>query len=136
VPRLAVLLLITGSTASAQELETSTPTTRAEAIAEEFAEKVASLWPERQSAMVPRVNGVVERGSGGLDSGKGANGPQLVLGGMRSGQGMSVGIGYRRSDLWRERIGYRATARGTLQGAYMLDFNLDFNDRAVRPSSA
>ena len=127
VPRLAVLLLITGSTASAQELETSTPTTRADAIAEERAEKIASLWPERQSPMVTRVNRLVERGLGeGLDSGKGANGPQLVLGGMRSGQGMSVGIGYRRSDLWRERIGYRATARGTLQGAYMLDFNLDF----------
>ena len=127
VPRLAILLLITGSAASAQELETSTPTTRAEAIAEERAEKIASLWPERQSPMVARVNGLVERGLGeGLDSGKGANGPQLVLGGMRSGQGMSVGIGYRRSDLWRERLGYRVTARGTLQGAYMLDFNLDF----------
>ena len=45
---------------------------------------------------------------------------------MRSGQGFTAGLGYRRSDLWAERLGYRATARGTLQGAYLFDFNLDF----------
>lgn len=77
--------------------------------------------------MVDTVNRLVERGfSEGLDSGKGANGPQIVLGGMRSGQGFTAGVGYRRSDLWAERLGYRATARGTLQGAYLFDFNLDF----------
>ena len=135
VPRLAILLLITCSSASAQELETSTPTTRAEAIAEERAEKIASLWPERQSPMVARVNGLVDRGLGeGLDCGKGANGPQLVLGGMRSGQGMSVGIGYRRSDLWRERLGYRVTARGTLQGAYMCSTSIS-TSRGFEPNA-
>src|SRR5262245_64284778 len=45
---------------------------------------------------------------------------------MRPGQGFTAGLGYRRSDLWRERLGYRATARGTLQGAYLFDFDLDF----------
>ena len=45
---------------------------------------------------------------------------------MRPGQGFTAGLGYRRSDLWAERLGYRATARGTLQGAYLFDFNLDF----------
>jgi outer membrane protein assembly factor BamA len=39
---------------------------------------------------------------------------------------MSVGIGYRRSDLWRERIGFRTTARGTLETALLFDFELDF----------
>ncbi len=73
------------------------------------------------------VNKLVERGLlEGAESGKGANGAQFVLGGMRSGQGMSVGVGYRRTDIWRDRIGYRATARGTFQWAYMLDFELDF----------
>jgi hypothetical protein len=105
----------------------STPTTREEAIAAERAEKVAELWPERTSPMVDTVNRLVERGfHEGLDSGKGANGPQIVVGGMRPGQGFTAGVGYRRSDLWAERIGYRATARGTLQGAYLFDFNLDF----------
>jgi len=60
--------------------------------------------------MVDRVNSLAERGfREGLDSGHGVNGPQLVLGGMRPGQGFSAGLGYRRSDLWQERLGYRAT---------------------------
>ena len=103
------------------------PTTRAEAIAEARDEKVAELWPERQSPLVNKVNALVERGfKEGLDSGRGANGPQIVLGGMRPGQGFTAGLGYRQSDLWQERLGYRATARGTFQGAYLLDFDLDF----------
>ena len=45
--------------------------------------------------MVNIANGFVERGlKEGLDSGKGANGLQFVLGGMRSAQGASVGLGY------------------------------------------
>jgi len=103
------------------------PTTRAEAIEAERADKVAELWPERQSPLVNRVNGLLERGFGeGLDNGRGVNGPQLVLGGMRPGQGMTVGLGYRRSDLWRDRLGFRATARGTIQGAYLFDADVDF----------
>jgi hypothetical protein len=120
------LLLVGGSQASAQEPPV-VPTTRAEAIAEERNDKVAELWPERQSPLVNRVNGLVERGfKEGLDSGRGVNGPQIVLGGMRPGQGFTAGLGYRQSDLWRERLGYRATARGTFQGAYLFDFDLDF----------
>jgi Omp85 superfamily domain len=113
---------------SAQQQPTDVPSTREEAIASERADKVAELWPERQSPMVDTVNRLVERGfNEGLESGKGANGPQIVLGGMRSGQGFTAGVGYRRSDLWAERLGYRGTARGTFQGAYLFDFNLDFH---------
>src|SRR5262245_22655752 len=91
------------------------PQTRADVIRQERQEKEAELWPERQSPFVDRVNTLVERGfKEGLDSGQGANGPQIVLGGMRSGQGFSAGVGYRRSDLWRDRLGYRATVRGTV----------------------
>ena len=112
--------------AFAQESDAA-PRTRAETIAEERATKVAVLWPERQSPLVDRANSLAERGLGeGLDSGRGLNGAQLVLGGMRSGQGLSAGGGYRRSDLWQERLGFRATVRGTPQLAYMLDFDLDF----------
>jgi len=104
------------------------PQTRAEAIAAERNEKVAELWPERQNAMVDLANGLVERGfKEGLDTGLGANGFQVVIGGMRSGQGMSVGAGYRRSDLLKDQLGLRGTARGTVRGAYMLDFDVDFN---------
>lgn len=120
-------LFLPGSPTYAQEPATNVPTTRAEAIAEARDEKVAELWPERQSPLVNKVNALVERGfKEGLDSGRGANGPQIVLGGMRPGQGFTAGLGYRQSDLWQERLGYRATARGTFQGAYLLDFDLDF----------
>jgi len=111
----------------AQEPTSGQPQTRAEAMAEERAAKVAELWPERQSPMVDKINALAERGfREGLDNGRGVNGPQLVVGGMRSGQGFSAGLGYRRSDLWQERLGYRATARGTLQYAYMVDLDVDF----------
>ena len=101
--------------------------TRTEVIDKERAEKLAELWPERQNAMVDLVNGWAERGlKEGLDSGKGSNGLQFPLGGMRAAQGMSYGIGYRRSDFFRDHLGYRATARGSIGGAYMLDFNVDF----------
>jgi hypothetical protein len=124
---LVSLILTTAVPCFAQQSTDAAPATREEAIAGERADKLAELWPERTSPMVDTVNRLVERGfSEGLDSGKGANGPQIVLGGMRPGQGFTAGLGYRRSDLWAERIGYRATARGTLQGAYLLDFNLDF----------
>ena len=38
---------------------------------------------------------------------------------------MSVGVGYRRSDLWNDRLGFRSTVRGTLpQAAWMVDTQL------------
>src|SRR6185369_7664095 len=77
-----------GPRTHAQEPATVAPTTRAETIAEARAERVAELWPEHQSPLVNKVNGLLERGfSEGLDSGRGVNGPQVVLGGMRPGQG-------------------------------------------------
>src|SRR5262245_28226357 len=122
-----VVAMLCATPAVAQDPAPGAPTTRAEAIAAARDDKVAELWPERQNAMVDIVDGLVERGlKEGLDSGKGSNGLQLVLGGMRAGQGMSAGIGYRRSDLFREHLGYRGTARGTIWGGYMLDFELDF----------
>src|SRR5262245_31394007 len=132
----SLLLLVLAAPVSAQQDGTNPPTTREEAIAAERADKLAELWPERQSPMVDTVNRLVERGfKEGLDSGKGANGPQIVLGGMRPGQGFTSGVGYRRSDLWGERLGYRATARATLQKAYMFDFNLDFQGLRTERSS-
>ena len=123
----SLLLLVIAVPASAQQVETNAPRTREEVIASERADKVAELWPERQSPLVDTVNRLVERGfNEGLESGKGANGPQIVLGGMRPGQGFTSGLGYRRSDLWSERLGFRATGRATFQKAYLFDFNLDF----------
>ena len=102
------------------------PKSRAEEIDQARREKIARLWPERESPMVDMVNGFVERGLLDDSEGAGANGFQIVMGGMRSGQGASFGIGYRRRDIWNDRLAYRFTARGTLQNAWMLDAELDF----------
>ena len=103
------------------------PETRAEEIDLARRDKKARLWPERQNQMVELLNKWVERGL--LDeagTGKGSNGPQIVFGGMRSGHGLSVGVGYRRSDWWREQLDFRFAGRGTIQKAYMFDLGLDF----------
>ncbi len=102
--------------------------TRAEEIELRRRDKQARLWPERESPIVTRANNLLERGLiSGAESGKGANGFQIAMGGMRSGQGFTVGVGYRRSDIWRDRIGFRTTARATPQLATLLDFQLDFH---------
>ena len=101
-------------------------TTRAEEIQQARRDKRARLWPERQSPLVEQVNGLVERGLyEGVRSGKGTYGWQLVPGGMRSGQGVSVGVGYR-SGFWRDQLAARTTARVTPQLAYLFDVHLDF----------
>ena len=103
------------------------PTTRAEEIERQRRDKQARLWPERESPLVEQVNKLVERGLyEGLESGKGANSGQIVMGGMRSGQGVSVGVGYRRSDIWHDRFAMRGTARVTPLLAYLFDLQLDF----------
>ncbi len=103
------------------------PRTRAEEIERHRRDKRARLWPESESPLVEKVNKLVERGLyEGLESGKGANGGQIVMGGMRSGQGFSAGLGYRRSDIWHDRFAMRGTARITPQLAYLLDLELDF----------
>jgi outer membrane protein assembly factor BamA len=100
-------------------------TTRTDEIDMARRDKQARLWPERESPLVRQANDLVERGfREGVDDGFGANGPQVVLGGMRSGHGMSFGVGYRKTDLWGERIGVRTTARMTINGAYMVDARL------------
>ncbi|HXV61310.1 MAG TPA: BamA/TamA family outer membrane protein [Vicinamibacteria bacterium] len=100
--------------------------TRTEAIEAQRRDKQARLWPERQSPLVDRVNDLVERGLyEGTRSGNGAYGWQLVMGGMRSGQGWSNGVGYRLG-LFRDQFGLRTTARVTPQLAYLFDAQLDF----------
>jgi len=100
---------------------------RAQEIQSARADKMAHLWPERESPLVQQVNTLVERGLlEGAQTGQGANGWQVVLGGMRSGQGMTVGLGYRRSDLFNDKLGFRTTFRGTIKLASLVDFQLFF----------
>ena len=72
-------------------------TSRAEQMEQIRTDKQARLWPEHTPGLVKRLNNYAERGLlEGARSGKGTNGPQIVLGGMRSGNGTSFGVGYRR----------------------------------------
>jgi hypothetical protein len=104
------------------------PTTRAEKMDFERREKVARLWPERKNPIAEIANGFVERGLlEGVSSGLGGgNGLQFAVGGMRPGQGVALGVGYRRSDLLGEKVGFRSTVRGTPQFAWMADLQLYF----------
>jgi hypothetical protein len=125
---LSALLAVPVSSASAQ-------TTRAEEIEQARRDKEANLWPERESPFVRRANELAERGfREGIADGRGVSGFQLVLGDMRSGQGTSGGIGWRKTDFWQERLGLRTTARGTVHGAYMLDARLDFHSLTTNRS--
>ena len=101
---------------------------RAEEIEQRRTDKKAFLWPERTSGITKQVDRFSERGLlEGARSGKGTSGFQVVLGGMRSGNGTTFGIGYRRVGLWGDRFGFRGTARGTIRQAYMFDLELDFS---------
>ena len=87
--------------------------------------------------MVAHANALAERGfREGIDDGWGASGPQFVLGGMRAGQGLSAGIGWRQTDLWQERLGFRTTARASWYRGYMFDARLDFHPLTTSRSFA
>ena len=93
----AILLVLPSGILWAQEVKS-----RTEEIEQARRDKRAHLWPELESPIVTRLNRLVERGLlDGNPTGKGTNGWQAVLGGMRSGNGTSLGLGYRRSDLLR-----------------------------------
>ena len=118
----ALLLFFPGSPLLGQQFKT-----RAEEIEQARRDKRARMWRETESPIVQKVNTLVERGLlDGVTSGKGSNGWQVGLGGTRSGQGMSVGLGYRRTDLFGDRLGFRTTFRGTPQLASLVDFELNF----------
>jgi len=111
--------------------------TRAEEIAQARRDQQARLWPERESPMVAHANALAERGfREGIEDGRGASGPQFVLGGMRSGQGLAAGIGWRQTDFWQERLGFRTTARASWDRGYMFDARLDFHPLTTSRSFA
>ena len=120
-----VLLIFNGSDLLQGQPAGAEAKTRAEQIELARRDRVTRLWPERESPMVKQANKLLERGfKEGAGSGKGANGPQILLGGMRAGQGTAFGFGYRRSDLFRDHLGFRVTGRGTFQKAYMFDLEV------------
>ena len=104
------------------------PPTRVQLIELARRQKHATLWPERENPLVVRANRLLDRGLiEGIQSGQGNNGWQLLLAGTRPAQGQTLGIGYRRSDLLNDALTARATVRGTLSGALLVDGELQVN---------
>src|SRR5262245_3348707 len=104
------------------------PASRAEEIEYARRQKQAMLWPEREDPLVARANGLLDRGlGGGLRSGAGNNGWQVVLTGTRANQGQTVGVGYRRSDLLHDTLTARGAVGGTLAGAFLVEGEAELN---------
>ena len=130
----AIVLFVLIPSVSLLAQERSQLTTRTEQLEAIRRDKIATLWPETQSPLVEQVNTLVERGlGGGADTGAGSTGLQPLLGGLRSGHGQTFGLGYRRTDFWRDRIAWYGTVRATLAKAVLVDGELSFpklrNDR-------
>ena len=113
--------------AFAQEPGTEAPGTRTEAIENERADKVAELWPERQS---PIVNTVKRSGRARFQGRFGFRARR-----QRSpdrawrhapGSGFTAGLGYRQSDLSAGASWVPHHRASTFQGAYLFDADLDF----------
>jgi hypothetical protein len=120
---IVVALAVQSSVVQAQEIAT-----RAEEIERARNQKAATLWPERENPLVPRANGLLDRGlMEGIRSGAGNNGWQPIFAGTRNAQGQTVGIGYRRSDLFHDALTARATVRGTIAGAFLVDGEAELN---------
>ena len=121
----SVAPMLASSPLAAQQAE---PSTRTEQIEQARRDKQATLWPERENPMVARANGLLDRGlAEGIRSGQGKNGWQVLLTGTRPAQGQSFGIGYRRTDLFRDALTAHAGVTGTLAGALMVDGQLQLN---------
>jgi outer membrane protein assembly factor BamA len=104
------------------------PTTREGQIELARRQKDATLWPERENPLVVKANRLLDRGLiEGIQTGQGNNGWQLLFEGTRPAQGQTVGIGYRRSDLFNDALSARGTVRGTLRGAFLVDGELQVN---------
>ena len=120
--------------AAAQEMppaaaqQTPPPETREEQIELERLQKRVRLWPEREGGLVARANTALDRGLlEGFKSGRGPNGWQVRFTGTRSAQGQSFGIGYRRSDLFRDAVSARGAAAMTIHGAVRFDVEVRVN---------
>jgi len=117
-----------GSTDGETPAPAPDPETRAGQIELGRRLKRATLWPEGESPLVVRANRLLDRGLlEGIQSGDGNNGWQLLFAGTRPAQGQTFGIGYRRADLFNDAIAARATIRGTLSRAFLVDAELQVN---------
>jgi len=124
-------LLTTSQVAQAQDVAT-----RAEEIELARRQKHATLWPEREGLLVGPANRLLERGLlEGIQNGLGNNGWQLLFTGTRSAQGQTFGIGYRRSDLFHDALDARATVRGSLAGALLVDSEVEINNLRRSPDT-
>jgi len=91
--------------------DASAQTTRTEEIEQARRDKQANLWPERESPFVARPTS--SRSAASARASPTAAAPAASSSCSRDaiGPGHLVGIGWRQTDLWQERLGLRTTAR-------------------------
>lgn len=102
------------------------PATRVEEIQQARLEKANSVEPETVHGTISFLN-KLEQGGGieAILTGASADGFQpLLLGGTRSGNGTSIGIGYQRRDLLKGNLTFRASARASTGRSYLFDVEL------------
>lgn len=100
---------------------------RLEKIEQQRRDKKALLYPEKTSIATRWFDRLIDLGlieESGYDPIKRGSSLNLKLGGMRSGSGQTLGIGYRYNDLWDQGVNLKGSARGTLKKAYLFDFEL------------
>lgn len=104
-------------------------TSRREIIEQNRAEKNALLNPEGTSVPTKLFDHLINFGlieESGYDPIRRGGSLSLELGGMRSGSGQTVGLGYRYGGLWSKPLDMKVSARGTLKKAFMFDFDIVF----------
>jgi len=102
---------------------------RLEEIEKQRADKNAVLYRERTSGVTKLFDRLIDIGlieESGYNPISSGGSFKLKLGGMRSGSGQTLGIGYRYSDLWKQRLNLEVSVRGTRRKAYMFDFEIEF----------
>ncbi len=100
---------------------------RLDEIEQQRIDKKALLKLERTSNTTRWFDRIIELGlieESGYDPIKKGSSLKLKLGGMRSGSGQTLGIGYRYGDMWKRRLNLEVSSRGTWKKAYMFDFEV------------
>lgn len=101
---------------------------RQEEIEQKRADKKALLHPEKTTVPTKLFNKLIDLGlieESGYDPIKRGSSLKVKLGGMRSGSGQTLGIGYGYNGLWQKRLNFEVSARGTRKKAFMFDLEID-----------
>lgn len=106
--------------------------TRAEEIERSREQKSQELAPDLGSKLEQRIVAFQHK-KYVEDFASSPDGFGLAFGGLPVAQGFAAGFQYKRRDMWDGRLHFKASARGSIRGAYLAEFNASLpnlaNDR-------